>query len=251
MRRIGILIARGEQDPEGQRQAVAFDSGLRAMGWLPGRNIQIDYRWQTDPRQRTAVVNELMSLKADLLVINSTPYLSAVRAAAYPHPVVFVAIADPVAQGFVDSLARPGWTMTGLGAEEPSMGAKWAELLKEIAPETRSITAIFNLAASPFSRMFLPSIETLLQLGGSELLVAQVRDESGIEEAIATAGRRPSSGVIVLPESFLASRRDLVAVTVARHRLPAIYSVAPYVQSGGLMAYGIDRADLFRRGPRS
>lgn len=246
-RRIGMIIARSENDPEGQRQAAAFDRGLRELGWVPGRNAQVELRWQTDPRQRTAVVNDLLALKPHILVINSTPYLAAARDATRAIPIVFIAVADPVAQGFVQSLAKPGGLMTGFGAEEPSMGAKWAELLREIAPATQSITAIFNPASSPFSRLFLPSIEAVLRPASTNFTISPVGDEDAIEQAIAAAARQSGSGLIFLPDSFLASRRQLVVEAVARRRLPAIYWVTPFVQSGGLIAYGIDRADIFHR----
>jgi putative ABC transport system substrate-binding protein len=248
VRRIGVLIGRSEKDSDGQKQAAAFERGLRELGRLPGQNAQIDYRWETnDPGQRAAFVNELLALKPDILVANSTPYLAAAQNATRTIPIVFVAIADPVAQGFIQSLARPGGMSTGFGVEEPVMGAKWAELLKEIAPGVRSIVVIFNPDAAPFSRMFLPSIEAVLQLGRGELSISPVLNESETEQAIVAAARSPSTGLIFLPNSFLSSRREFVVGVVAKHRVPAIYSVAPFAQSGGLIAYGIDRSDLFYR----
>jgi putative tryptophan/tyrosine transport system substrate-binding protein len=246
--RIGVFIARSKNDSEGAKHAAALERGLKELGWIPGQNAQIDYRWQTDdPAQRSSFVNELVALRPDILVVHSTPYLTAVRDATRTIPIVFVAIADPVAQGFVESLARPGGTITGWGVEEPALAAKWAELLKEIAPGVRSVTAIFNPEAAPFSRMFLPSMEAVLQRIGGELIVSSVRDESQTEQAIAVAARRAASGLIFLPDSSLSSHREFIVAAVARHRLPAIYSIAAFAQSGGLIAYGIDRSDLFYR----
>jgi putative ABC transport system substrate-binding protein len=248
MRRVGVLIGRAVNDLEGQQQAAAFRRGLEELGWSPGLNVDIDFRWQTDDAgQRTAFVRELIDRKSDILVVNSTPYLVAARQASKELPIVFVAIADPVAQGFVQSLDRPGGTMTGLGVEEPPMGAKWAEMLKEIAPGVRSITVIFNPNSAPFARMFLPSIEAVRSSAAIELFVAPVRSQSELEQAIATAATRPAGGLIFLPDSFINSRPAMIAALVARHKLPAIYSVSPPVQSGGLIAYGINRAHLFHQ----
>jgi putative ABC transport system substrate-binding protein len=247
MRRIGVLIGRGETDPDGQEWAASFERGLKELGWIPGQNALIDYRWQTsDSRQRAAFASEIVALRPDILVASTTQYLVAARNATQTIPIVFVAVADPVTQGFVTSLAHPGGMITGFGLEEPAMGAKWVELLKEIAPGIRSITAMFDPDTSP-SRMFLPSVEASLKSVGGELTVSPVRNESEIEVAIAEAAGRQSSGLLVLPDTLLQSRRELVVAAVAKHRLPAIYTIAPFVKSGGLIAYGIDRYDLFYR----
>jgi ABC-type uncharacterized transport system substrate-binding protein len=248
IRRIGVLIGRAENDPEGQQKAVALERGLKELGWSLRRNVEIDYRWQTDDaRQRQAFAQELVDRKSDILVANSTPYLAAARLATNVIPIVFVAIADPVAQGFVQSLNRPGGTITGFGVEEPAMGAKWVEMLKEIAPGVGSITVIFNPDSAPFARMFLPSIEAVRSTTAIELVIAPVRNESDVEQAIAAAGRGPSGGLIFLPDSFINSRSATIAALVARQKLPAIYSVSPFARNGGLIAYGIDRVDLFYR----
>jgi putative tryptophan/tyrosine transport system substrate-binding protein len=247
VRRIGVLIGRGEADPEGRAWAAALERGLKELGWTPGLNVLLDYRWQTsDAAQRAAFVNELVASGPDILVASTTQYLVAAGNATRTVPIVFVAVADPVAQGFVPNLSRPGGMITGFGLEEPAMGAKWVELLREIAPGVRSITAIFDPDTSP-SRMFLASIEESLGAAGGEFRVAHVRNESEIEPAIAQAANKPSSGLIVLPDTLLQSRRELVVAAVAKHRLPAIYSIPPFVRSGGLIAYGIDRYDLFYR----
>jgi putative ABC transport system substrate-binding protein len=207
----------------------------------------IDYRWQTsDLRQRTLFVNEIIALRPDILVASTTQYLVAARNATQTIPIVFVAVADPVAQGFVASLAQPGGMITGFGLEEPTMGAKWVELLMEIAPSVRSITAIFDPDTSP-SRMFLPSIESSLRSLRAELIVSPIRNESEIETVIAEAASRPSSGLLFLPDTLVQSRRELVVAAVAKHRLPAIYTIPPFAKSGGLIAYGISRYDLFYR----
>ena len=245
--RIGVLIGRSERDAEGQEWSAALERGLMELGLIPGQTVLIDYRWQTsDVRQRTVFVNEIVTLRPDILVASTTQYLVAAQNATRTIPIVFVAVADPVAQGFVASLAQPGGMITGFGLEEPAMGAKWVELLMEIAPGIRSISAIFDPDTSP-SRIFLPSVEASLKPLGAELTVSPVRNESEIETAIAEAAGRPSGGLLVLPDTLLQSRRELVVAAVAKHRLPAIYTIPPFAKSGGLIAYGINRYDLFYR----
>src|SRR6516165_1692223 len=208
-RRIGVLMARAANDPEGQKQAAALQRGIEQLGWSPGRNVEIEYRWLAgDASRAEALAKELLDWRPDILVANSTPSLVAARQATSTIPIVFVAVADPVAQGFVQSLARPGGNITGFGAEEPSMGAKWVQLLSEIAPRLKSITVIFNPDSAPFARMFLPAMEAVRATSAFELIVSPVRDEIELDRAIALAGRQ---------------------------------------QCGGLIAYGIERADLFRR----
>jgi len=247
-RRIGVLMARAASDPEGQKQAAALQRGIEDLGWSPGRNVEIEYRWPAgDASRAEALAKELVDWRPDILVANSTPSLVAARQATSTIPIVFVAIADPVAQGFVQSLARPGGNITGFGAEEPTMGAKWVQLLSEIAPRLKSITVIFNPDSAPFARMFLPTMEAVHATSAFELIVSPVRDEIELSRAIAAAGRQQSGGLIALPDSFLNSRHEMIVALTAKQHLPAIYSVSEFTRSGGLIAYGIERADLFRR----
>jgi putative ABC transport system substrate-binding protein len=248
MRRIGVLMARAASDPEGQKQAAAWQQCIEELGWSPGRNVEIEYRWPAgDASRAEALAKELLDWRPDILVANSTPSLVAARQATSTIPIVFVAIADPVAQGFVQSLARPGGNITGFGAEEPSMGAKWVQLLSEIASRLKSITVIFNPDSAPFARMFLPAMEAVRATSTFELIVSLVRDEIELGRAIASAGRQRSGGLIALPDSFLNSRHEMIVALTAKQQLPAIYSVSEFTRSGGLIAYGIERADLFRR----
>jgi putative ABC transport system substrate-binding protein len=247
-RRIGALMGRTSGDPEGQKQAAALQQGLEELHWSSPRNIEIEFRWTAgDAVRAQAQAKELVDLGVDLMLANGTPSLVAARRATDTIPIVFVAVADPVAQGFVRSLAQPGGMITGFGVEEPSMGAKWVELLKEIAPRVESITVIFNPDAAPFARMFLPSMRAVRSPAPLALIESPVGSESDVERAISAAAARPAAGLIVLPDQFLNSRRELVVAATARHRLPAIYALSEFTRSGGLIAYGIERTDLFRR----
>jgi putative ABC transport system substrate-binding protein len=239
VRRIGVLMARTANDPEGQKQAAALQRGIEELGWSPGRNVEIEYRWAAgDASRAQALAKELLDWRPDILVANSTSSLVAARQATSTIPIVFVAVADPVAQG---------GNVTGFGTEEPTIGAKWVQLLSEIAPRLKSITVIFNPDSAPFARMFLPTMESVRATSAFELVVSPVRDEIELDRAIAAAARRQSGGLIALPDSFTSSRREMIVASTAKQHLPAIYSVSEFARSGGLIAYGIERADLFRR----
>jgi putative ABC transport system substrate-binding protein len=241
-------MGRAADDAEGQKQAAALQRGLEELHWSSPRNIEIEYRWLAgDAVRAQALARELVELDVDLILANGTPSLVAARRATEAIPIVFVAVADPVAQGFVQSLAKPGGMITGFGVEEPSMGAKWVEVLKEIEPRVASITVMFNPEAAPFARMFLPSMQAVRSAAPFELMEAPVASESDIERTISAAAASPAAGLIVLPDTFLNSRRELIVTATARYRLPTIYSVSEFTRSGGLIAYGIERTDLFRR----
>jgi len=245
-RRIGVLMGRAAGDPEGQKQAAAFQQGLEELSRSSPRNVETEFRWTAgDAARAHAQAKELVELGVDIILANSTPSLLAATRATNTIPIVFVAIA--VAQGFVKSLAQPGGMVTGFGVEEPSMGAKWVELLTQIAPRVESITVLFNPAAAPFAGMFLPSMQALRSSARFDLIESPVGSESDVERAITAAGSRSGAGLIVLPDSFLNSHRDLVVGLTARQRLPAIYALSEFTRSGGLIAYGIERTDLFRR----
>jgi putative ABC transport system substrate-binding protein len=247
VKRVGVLMGRAESDPEAQRQAAALRRGLAALGWVSGQNVEIVYRWHAgDPSQAQAFAKELIELRPDVLVPNTTPSLRALQQVNSTIPIIFIGVADPVGQGFVPSLARPAGNMTGFGLEEPSMGAKWVELLKEVAPAVAHSTILFNPESAPFARMFLPSMEAAARSGALTLRVVPVSKGAEIEHAIAAAGREQGGGLIALPDAFLSGQRDLIVRLAALNRLPAVYTYRPFVAGGGLIAYGIDRVELFR-----
>jgi putative ABC transport system substrate-binding protein len=246
VKRIGVLMGRTESDPEAQRQATALHQGLEGLGWA-GQSLTIDYRWHAgDTRQAQVLANELVNLLPDVLVANTTPSLVAMQQAKSAIPIIFIGVADPVGQGFVPSLARPGGNITGFGLEEPSMGAKWVELLKDIAPHIQRSTILFNPETAPFAHMFLPSMEHAARAAALTIKVALVRDGNEVEHAIEAAGREQGGGLIALPDAFLSGQRGLIIRVAALHRVPAIYTLRSFVAEGGLAAYGIDRVALFR-----
>ena len=212
VRRIGVLMGRPAGDSEGQKQAAALQRGLEELGWRSNRNIEIDVRWQTDdPTQRQAFATELVELKPDVLVANTTPALLAAQQTRTTIPVVFAGVADPVAQGFVQTPARPGGNITGFALEEPSMGGKWVEILREIAPGVGRITVIFNPNSAPFGSLFLPSMQIAHPSSSLEIIVSRVLSEADVESAIVAAASQPSSGLIFLPDTFLNARPEMIA----------------------------------------
>jgi putative ABC transport system substrate-binding protein len=246
--RVGVLIARSESDPEGRKHAAAFERGLADLGWSRGRNLEIEIRWwSNDAAARARSVRELVALMPDVMLVNSSSYLAAAQQEVGTIPVVFVAVTDPVVQGFVQSLARPGGSVTGFGAEEPSMGSKWTELLKEIVPDARSVTVVFNPETASIARYFLPSVRAAQTSFSFDLSEAPMRNEAELGSVIAAAAQRPFPGLVFLPDSFLQSRTERVAALVAEQKLPAVYSVSAFVRSGGLIAFGVEREDLFVR----
>ena len=246
-RRVGVLIPLAENHPEAQPRAMAFQWALQELGWTEGRNVHIDYRFAASAERILAHATELVALAPDVVVGTSTAVVTAFRQAARSIPIVFIGVMDPVGQGLVPSLAQPGGEMTGFGLEEPSMGGKWLELLKAFAPRVARIAVIFNPETAPYARLFVPSIDAAGHSLTVEPIVSPVRTESELEQAIAAVGRVQLGGLIVLPDPFTAAHRELIIALAARHRVPAIYALRSFAAAGGLIAYGIDRVDLYRR----
>jgi putative tryptophan/tyrosine transport system substrate-binding protein len=247
MRRIGVLMSLAEHDPEDRRRRAAFQQALRELGWNEGGNLRVDYRWYGgDPARARVLAKELVDLQPDLVVATATAGVAALALQMRVIPIVFVAVSDPVGQGFVDSLARPGGNATGLTFFEFSVIGKMLDALKQIAPAVSRVALAFNpdsLSNPPFLRAIEAAAPTL----AVELIKAPMRDVGEIEAAIATAAEQGGSGVLFVPDPFTNAHRDLIVGLVARHRLPAIYFLRSFVAAGGLLSYGVDVNDLFRR----
>ena len=241
-------MARRPADPEGQKQFAALRTGLAELKWTEGQTLQIEARWTVgDPAKALEYARELVALKPNILVANATPSLRALRQTTSSIPIVFVSVADPVGQGFVPSLSHPGGNITGFGVEEASMGGKWLEVLKEIAPRVERIAIIFNPETAPYAPMFLPTMQAAAPRMAVALTPSLVHSAADIERVAAMVGREPGGGLIFLPDSFLFGQRHRSIALAAQQRLPAIYPIRVYATDGGLVAYGIDRVDLFRR----
>jgi putative ABC transport system substrate-binding protein len=248
VRSIAVLTGLPATDPLGQAEVAAFRHGLQELGWVPGRNIQIEYRWpDTDIDLIGAAATELVALKPEVILARATPSVAAVRRETSAIPVVFLQVADPLGVGFVQSLSRPGGNITGFTNFEASLGGKWLELLKEIAPGVKRVAALFNPDTAPYAGTFLRTIEAAAPAFGVEPITATVRNADEIEGAIAAVAREPGGGIVQIPDSFTLAHRESIIGLLARHRLPAIYSNHTFPASGGLIAYAVDSRDIFRR----
>ena len=247
MRRIGVLMSLTKDDPEDQQRRAVLEQGLQQLGWTEGRNIVIEYRWFAgEPAQARAMAKELVDLKPDLIVTASTPGLVAAGKETRTIPIVFVAVSDPVGQGFVASLARPGGNATGFSLFEFPVVGKVLETLKQMAPDVARVALLFNpdtLSYIPFLR----SLDAIAPSLGAQLIKAPVRNDGEIEAAIAATAREPGGGLMVMPDPFTNVHRDLIVGLAARHRLPAAYTLRFFATAGGLMSYGVDVSDLYRR----
>ena len=248
MRRIGVLMAHSESDPEFQAYVAAFREGLQKVGWVEGRNFRLDFRWgaldDAELRRRSAI--ELIALKPDLIVTQNTPPTATMLQQTRTIPVVFVVVADPVGSGFVQNLARPGGNATGFTIMEPTTTGKWLELLKEIAPRSNRAALLFNPATAPYASIYLNPFKAAAASLGLEPIAATVHDRAELDTVIAAQAREPNGGLIVIPDGFLNVHRVEIISLAARYRLPAIYPWRFFAEEGGLLSYGSEQRDFFR-----
>lgn len=250
MRRVGILMGYAQSDPEGQARFAALLEALKALGWEDGRNLQIELRWASaDVAQISRFAKELVAFKPDLLVANTTPVTAAVHRETADIPIVFIIVSDPVGEGFVASLSHPGRNITGFINVENTIGGKWLELLKEVAPATSQASMMFNPDTAPGAgSYFLPAFEAAGRALGIKAAAAPVRSETEIENAISSLARERNGGLVVMTDSYMTvHRRDIIRLT-ERERLPAVYPTSISAHDGGLISYAPDYYDVFRRG---
>jgi putative ABC transport system substrate-binding protein len=244
MRRIGVLIHWSENDRFSQKSRIAFEQALRRFGWVEGKNLRTDYRFAAgNPALFKTYAAELVGLSPDVILGTATPGVAALRQQTAKIPIVFVAVADPVGQGFVQSLARPGGNITGFSSFDPILMGKWLQLLKEIAPDLTRVAAIFNPDTTPYG-FFTHDVEAASPSLGVTVIPAPVHDDAAIENAIAAQARQPGGGLISLPDSFTETRRDAIIAAAIRHRLPLI-GTSTFPRSGGLMSYWSDPVDRY------
>ena len=248
MRRVSLLLGIAENDPEAQSRVKAFQKGLRDLGWLEGRNVRIDYRFSAgDPRRIKEHVAELVRLTPDVIVGNSTPVVAALRQATSTIPIVFAVVNDPVGQGFILSLARPGGNITGFTFIEFSMIGKWSGMLKDVAPDLSRVTLMFNPDTAPYYDAYLRSFERMPWSIAVDVSAAYVRNVAEIEQVIAKLGHEPGNGLIAAADPFILVHRNAILKSAEKHRVPMISAYRQFVSEGGLMSYGPDTADIFWR----
>jgi putative ABC transport system substrate-binding protein len=246
VRRIGWLSSGDENDPVLKARLSAFTQALAGLGWTDGRNVRMDLRWfGGDINRLPALARELVGLQPDIILASGTAVPAAVQRETLTIPIVFAAVADPVASGIVTRLDRPGRNITGFANYEASMGGKWLELLSEITPGLKRAAIMFNPDTAAISS-FMPSFETAARSLKVAPIIAPVHSDVEIEAAIIALGREPGGGLVVIPGA-LASHRAPIISAAARNNVPAVYGFSYYARDGGLLSYGGDQVDLFRR----
>jgi len=245
--KIGMIMGFPESDPQARPRANAFLAALKELGWNDGGNIKIEYRWAAGEAGRIrAAAADLVAQAPDIIVANGSEVTSAVKSYTRAIPIVFVQVSDPVGLGVVESLAHPGGNVTGLTHFEYSVSEKWLQLLKEIAPSVSRVTVLLN-SANPAANGHYRAIEAVARPLAVQTRLADVKTAAEIEDAISSLTSEPNGGLIVLPDNVTLIHRDRIVAAAARHGLPAMYPYRYFVTAGGLVCYGVDVIDLFKR----
>jgi putative ABC transport system substrate-binding protein len=248
VRRIGVLMGYAENDQEGQAFVAALREGLQKLGWAEGRNVRIDFRWAaSDVEAMQRFAKELIALQPDLILSNNTPTTKVLLQQTRSIPIIFATVADPIGSGFVADLARPAGNVTGFITTEGTLGGKWLELLKEIAPRIARVAMLFNPTSATYAEYYLNPFKAAAPSLAVEAIAAPVRDASELASVIATQAHEPNSGLIVMPDTFLIAHRAEITSLTTRYRLPAVYPYRYFAADGGLLSYGDDLTDNFRR----
>jgi putative ABC transport system substrate-binding protein len=244
-----VLSNIGESDLEAQSIVTALHEELRKLGWMDGRNLQVEFRWAAgNPERVTTFAKQLIALKPEVLVAHTTPSVIALKKQTDTIPIVFVQISDPIGAGFITNLARPDGNITGFTNFESSMVGKWVEMLKEMAPGISRIAFLFNPQTAPYvTRYYQEPLETSARSLGLQPAASPVHDAREMESAIVAFGRESGGGLIMMPDSFNIVHRNQIMALAAQHGLPIISPYRFMVQEGGLMAYGVEPVELFRR----
>jgi putative ABC transport system substrate-binding protein len=247
VRRIGVLMPFDENDPVAKGRVSAFTQALADLGWTDGRNVRMDIRWAGgDINRIRALAQELVGLRPDVILPNGFTATAALQRETRTIPIVFANVIDPVASGIVVRLDRPGGNITGFATNEASFGGKWLELLSEIAPGLKRAAIMFNPNTSVASA-FMPSLETAARSLKVAPIIAPVNSDVEIETAIIALGRDPGGGLVAMPDIFTVAHRAPIILAAARNNVPAVYPVSEFVRDGGLLYYGVDLVDIFRR----
>jgi putative ABC transport system substrate-binding protein len=246
MRRIGVLMPLDENDPVQKPWLSAFTQALAGLDW-DGRNLRVDLRWgRADINLIRALAQELVGLRPDIILAGTTPATVAVQRETRTIPIVFASVLDPVTSSIVARLNQPGGNVTGFATFEPSLGGKWLELLSEITPGLKRAVILFNPGTAALST-YMPSFETAARSLKVELILTPIHSDEEIEPAIIALGREPGDGLVVVPDVFSLAHRARITSAAARNNVPAVYGNSDFARDGGLLSYGPDRVDLYRR----
>jgi putative ABC transport system substrate-binding protein len=249
VRRVGVLMALAETDPEARTQLAGLTQGLAELGWIDGRTVRMNIRWAAGSIDRAQMcAKELLDLQPDVIFADSTPEAAALHRETRTVPIVFVLVSDPIGEGFVAGLPRPGGNMTGFIPHEPALTGKWLNLLSQIAPGLGRVAIMFNPESAPYVESdYLPQFEAAARSFKVAAVTAPVHSDAEIETAIASLGSKPGAGLIVMPGIYMNVHRAAIISLTARHHVPAVYSSSDYVRDGGLLSYGADLTDMFRQ----
>ena len=251
VRRIGVLMSLAANDPEGRGMSAAFVQGMSQLGWNQGSNLHIEWRWAAGDGERLRTyAAELATLRPDVILLNGTPALTAVRQHTQTTPIVFVNVGDPVGSGLIASLARPGGHITGFTNYEYSMGGKWLELLKEVTPRVTRCLAVFN-SENAAHKGLLQAVEAVASSAAIRLAPLDISNPSNIEAAVDNFAKEANGGLIVLPDFRTTTYRDRIIDSAARNNLPGVFPFRSFAISGGLLVYAVDSFELYRRGAAS
>jgi putative ABC transport system substrate-binding protein len=248
VRKVGVLLSGVESDPDSQLRIAAFRRGFAELGWKEGENVQIEYRWSAGKSDLIRqYAEELVALKPDVILANSTPVIATLKSLTTSIPVVFALATDPVGLGHVQSLARPGGNFTGFTFIDPALIGKWIGFMREIMPNLARAGLLFDPKTTPYYPAWIREIEAARQSGATELVAMPVDSTSEMETAVVALAQNPGSCLMVGPDPFNVVRIKQIAQLAAQNRLPAISVYRPFAAEDGLMAYGPDTADIFRR----
>jgi putative tryptophan/tyrosine transport system substrate-binding protein len=248
VRLLGVLMGFSESDPGAQSWLTVFQSALAKLGWIEGSNLRIELRWSAaDADRMKTFAKELVDLRPDAIFSQTTPAIGALARETQTVPIVFVLVTDPIGSGFAASLAHPSGNITGFTGNDPAIGGKWMELLKEIAPRTARVVLLFNPTTAPQLKFYMPSIKATASSVAIEVSDAPVHAKEEIEGVIAAQARTPGGGLIAMPDPFTTTNAELIIALAARYRVPTISIDPLYAELGGLISYGTDFAELFRQ----
>ena len=248
LRRVAVLMGDAENDPEAQLRLITFKQGLAKLGWVENQNIRFDIRWNAGDADRASVnAKELVALRPDVILSNTTPATAALHRETQTIPIVFTIVADPIGSGFIKSLSRPGGNITGLLYYESTLVEKWLELLKQVAPQITRVAVSFNPATAPYVEYYLQPLNSMASHFGVRATTAPVGNGADIERTISALGSEAGSGLITMVDSFMFVHRKAIIALAARYKVPTIYYSTPFVEDGGLISYGVDAVDLFGR----
>jgi len=247
IRKIGMLMAYAEDDREGQEFVTEFREGLEKLGWVEGRNIRMITRWAKSGELRGQFANELVALNPDLITSHGTPSTAALAKLTHTIPIVFVNVTDPVGSDFVESVSRPGGNITGFTHYEPTLATKWLQLLKELAPRVAKVAFLYNPTTAPYFDYYIAPFQAAAPSFGVEAIVTPVSDKAEFEPIIAALAYAANGGFIVMPDVFMTTHRKEIISLAARYHLPAVYPLPLFAAQGGLLSYGSDTRDQYRR----